>query len=71
MSRPALALLQRSQSLPPISRALMGVTVAVLTWEMRARSRKSLAKLDDHLLRDIGVGRADAEVEWQKPFWWK
>lgn len=70
MSRPTQALLERSQALPPLSRALMGLTVVVLRWEMHHRTRKSLAKLDDHLLKDVGLSRAAAEQEWDKPFWW-
>ena len=71
MSRPALALLERSQSLPPLTRALMGLTMVVLNWEMRHRTRQSLAKLEDHLLDDIGLNRFEAQEEWAKPFWWK
>jgi uncharacterized protein YjiS (DUF1127 family) len=71
MSRPALALLERSQALPPLARALMGLTVVVLNWEMRHRTRQSLAKLDGHLLNDIGLNRFEAEAEWAKPFWGK
>lgn len=71
MSRPALALLERSQSLPPLTRVLMGLTMVVLNWEMRQRTRQSLAKLEDHLLDDIGLNRFEAQEEWAKPFWWK
>jgi uncharacterized protein YjiS (DUF1127 family) len=38
---------------------------------MRHRTRKSLAKLDGHLLNDIGLNRFEAEAEWAKPFWGK
>lgn len=69
MTQATFALLERSQALPPSSRALMGLTVAVLTWEMRHRTRASLAKLDDHMLGDIGLTRHDAEREVGKPFW--
>jgi uncharacterized protein YjiS (DUF1127 family) len=41
----------------------------VLLWYGRARERRALAELDDHLLRDIGVSRAEAEREITKPFW--
>jgi uncharacterized protein YjiS (DUF1127 family) len=34
-----------------------------------ARSRRSLRKLDDHLLRDIGLSRSDALVEADRPAW--
>ena len=41
-----------------------------------ARSRHSLARLDDHLLRDIGVTRDQAMAEasrapWDAPSHWK
>jgi uncharacterized protein YjiS (DUF1127 family) len=41
----------------------------ILTWEQRVRERRALASLDDRLLRDIGISRADAEQEVRKPFW--
>ena len=33
------------------------------------RQRRTLAALDDRQLRDIGLGRADAWREAEKPFW--
>jgi uncharacterized protein YjiS (DUF1127 family) len=71
MSRAALALLERPQSLPPLARVLMGLTVTVMQWELRHRSRRSLSRLDDHLLKDIGVSQTEAQAEWDKPFWWQ
>lgn len=38
-------------------------------WRERSRQRRALLNLDDRLLRDIGVSRADAEREGRKPFW--
>ncbi|MEX2616773.1 MAG: DUF1127 domain-containing protein [Alphaproteobacteria bacterium] len=38
-------------------------------WYARARERRSLARLDSRLLRDIGVNRMDAAREAAKPFW--
>ena len=35
----------------------------------RARQRRSLLELSDHMLRDIGVSRAEALGEAAKPFW--
>lgn len=55
--------------LPPLSRALMALTFTVLAWELRHRSRKSLGKLDNHMLRDIGLDPLAAQTETQKPFW--
>jgi uncharacterized protein YjiS (DUF1127 family) len=38
-------------------------------WTERARQRRALGELSDHMLRDIGVTRADAWAEADKPFW--
>jgi uncharacterized protein YjiS (DUF1127 family) len=67
LSRP-LALLR------PI--ALSSLTRRLLSAATLARSRRSLAHLDDHLLRDIGLSRAEAEAEasrspWDAPSHWK
>lgn len=35
----------------------------------RAAQRRRLMTLDDRLLRDIGLTRADVEAEYRKPFW--
>ena len=34
-----------------------------------ARQRRTLAALDDHILCDIGVSRAQAEAEADRPVW--
>ena len=41
----------------------------VSLWRHRRKSRRDLLRLDDRLLRDIGVDRRDALQEAQKPFW--
>jgi uncharacterized protein YjiS (DUF1127 family) len=38
-------------------------------WRRRAHDRAELAKLDDRMLRDIGLTHADAEFLSSKPFW--
>ncbi len=38
-------------------------------WHQRARQRQQLLTLSDHMLSDIGISRADAEQEAEKPFW--
>jgi uncharacterized protein YjiS (DUF1127 family) len=38
-------------------------------WGERARGRQQLRTFDDHLLRDIGITRLQAEAEADKPFW--
>jgi uncharacterized protein YjiS (DUF1127 family) len=41
----------------------------IALWWQRGRSRSVLATLDDQGLHDIGISRADAQVESEKPFW--
>lgn len=38
-------------------------------WHQRGRSRRQLMALDDRMLKDIGISRAEAEAEYRKPFW--
>jgi uncharacterized protein YjiS (DUF1127 family) len=45
------------------------VTNAFRLWHQRLASRRELMRLDDHLLADIGLTRADAWREANKPFW--
>ena len=40
-----------------------------MAWHHRARQRRVLMELSDHLLRDIGISRADALAEATRPFW--
>jgi uncharacterized protein YjiS (DUF1127 family) len=53
----------------------LAVAVAVhavlklMVWQERARERRRLATLDDHMLRDIGLSRSQVEYEISKPFW--
>jgi uncharacterized protein YjiS (DUF1127 family) len=42
--------------------------VTLQLWRERARQRHALSKLDDRLLADIGLTRADAERECAQPF---
>lgn len=39
------------------------------TWLARSRDRRALAELDDFMLKDIGMTRADVVVESSKHFW--
>lgn len=38
-------------------------------WDARAHQRRQLRRLDDDLLRDIGIDRTAAHQELAKPFW--
>jgi uncharacterized protein YjiS (DUF1127 family) len=45
------------------------VLQVVSVWLTRHRSRRALACLDAHLLRDIGLTAQDASDELRKPLW--
>ncbi|MDJ0949266.1 MAG: DUF1127 domain-containing protein [Alphaproteobacteria bacterium] len=45
------------------------LTNLLLLWQERETRRRHLAGLDDRLLRDMGLTRADALREAAKPFW--
>lgn len=45
------------------------VLATVLVWQSRAHERHLLGSLDDRMLRDIGLDRADVSREAEKPFW--
>jgi uncharacterized protein YjiS (DUF1127 family) len=38
-------------------------------WVERSRQRRALDRLDDHLLRDIGLTRGEVRRECTNPFW--
>jgi uncharacterized protein YjiS (DUF1127 family) len=41
----------------------------LLMWRDRARSRRVLLGMDDRMLSDIGIDRASALREGERPFW--
>jgi uncharacterized protein YjiS (DUF1127 family) len=51
------------------SRAVGRAIDLLLIWQQRARDRRQLESLSDHMLRDIGLTRADVYAEASKPFW--
>lgn len=56
-------------SLPPFARMGFALTVVLLAWEERRQTRKALARLEDHMLRDIGLYPDEARTEAARPFW--
>jgi uncharacterized protein YjiS (DUF1127 family) len=48
---------------------LMGAMRGLFDWAERARQRRALLTLDDWVLKDIGLTRADVMHEYDKPFW--
>ena len=41
----------------------------LLLWQQRSSERRRLREMDDRLLKDMGLSRADAEREGSLPFW--
>jgi uncharacterized protein YjiS (DUF1127 family) len=48
---------------------VLAVSDVVLKWLERRRQRRALETLDDMMLHDIGLSRADVDHEISKPFW--
>jgi uncharacterized protein YjiS (DUF1127 family) len=53
----------------PWASAVGRAVALLLTWRERAQQRRDLQCLSDHMLRDIGLTRADVFAEASKPFW--
>ncbi len=58
-----------SRQLPTRGGRIGSLTGLLLLWSARARQRRALRNLDDRLLRDVGIGGIEAELEARKPFW--
>lgn len=52
-----------------IAERLRDALVLIKTWHECARQRRALARLDDRMLKDIGLSREQAERETCKLFW--
>ena len=52
-----------------VGQILPGRWMTLEIWYERARQRRRLRELDDRLLQDIGMSRADAWREGRKRFW--
>ena len=52
-----------------VDSATAPVVTQLFTWVQRARDRQTLLRLDEHMLHDIGLSRADVDHEASKPFW--
>ncbi len=49
--------------------AMTGLLNHLIEWRWRSSQREILRTLDDRMLKDVGLSRADIEAELQKPFW--
>ena len=53
----------------PIRAALAGLKAQLATWSARQRDRRALLALDDAALKDLGISRAQAAFDHNRPFW--
>jgi uncharacterized protein YjiS (DUF1127 family) len=60
---------QRSGASYVLGGGIVRVHSKFAAWRRRARDRERLAKLDNRVLADIGISRAEAEFLVNKPFW--
>lgn len=66
---PTTLALPAPATLPPVSRLLVGLGLALARLDDRRRTRRALSHLDDHLLRDIGLTDSAAQSEAAKAPW--
>ncbi|MCR8547249.1 DUF1127 domain-containing protein [Salipiger sp. P9] len=66
---PLIAYLDAQRPLPPLSAFALRTAVVLAKWSERSRTRRALAQLDPHLLRDIGLERHVAFKEARRMFW--
>ncbi len=52
-----------------VTRALRKGFDLLYTWQGRVQERAHLASIEDYLLSDMGISRAQADNEAAKPFW--
>ncbi|WP_299686857.1 DUF1127 domain-containing protein [uncultured Tateyamaria sp.] len=64
-----LAYLTAQNRIPVASVVAVRVAVLLSKWAMHRRSRLALKDLPDHLLRDVGLTRAEADTESRRVFW--
>ncbi|QDL92822.1 DUF1127 domain-containing protein [Paroceanicella profunda] len=55
--------------LPVLADVLVRFARLTVVWTHRARTRRSLAQMDETRLADIGITREMALIEAAKPFW--
>ena len=56
-------------ALDDLSDAAQSVVATLRAWRRRMRERDQLSRMDDRMLADIGLTRADAAFLSDKPFW--
>ena len=64
-----ISILNAQANLPFVAGLAVKFAVAVVKWDTRHKTRRSLRKLEPHLLRDSGLDHSSAQAEAAKPFW--
>jgi uncharacterized protein YjiS (DUF1127 family) len=59
----------RFARLPLMSRLAFDLAFTLAKWQTRSATRRSLRKLDNYLLHDIGLEPGEAQSECTKRFW--
>ncbi len=66
---PHLAFLSAESQLAPLPAFALFAAVVLTKWSTRHRTRKALARLEPHLLKDIGLDSHAARHEASRMFW--
>jgi uncharacterized protein YjiS (DUF1127 family) len=69
LHEPAIAVDAHPRQAPVRASWLHRARDTIRRWQERSEGRQQLLRLDDHVLRDIGITRLQAEAEASKPFW--
>jgi len=65
----AVAAIRHRTALDDLGDAAQSFIATLRTWRRRLRERDQLGRLDDRMLKDIGITRAEALRLSDKPFW--
>jgi len=52
-----------------LTTAIARINHRLVTWQSVSRQRRELRRISDHLLKDVGLSRVDADREAARPFW--
>jgi uncharacterized protein YjiS (DUF1127 family) len=52
-----------------VADAILRAADGLAGYYRRSQERRALYRMDDYMLHDIGISRADVELEASKPFW--
>ena len=65
----AVAVRNRRTALDDLSDAAQWVLTTLRQWRRRSREREQISRMDERMLKDIGITRAEALRLSSKPFW--